>query len=429
MKVLVLGATGLIGSAVCARLAADGHRVVAAARSMSGPRPLSPEEFVAVDMARLVTPQMWQPLLEGIEIVVNCAGTLQDGPRENVRGVHAQGPAALFLACERAGVRRVIHFSAMGVERMQPSDFSRTKLEGEQSLMASELDWVILRPSVVLGDGAFGASALFRALAVFPWLPVMPSTGNLQVVQLDDVVATVAYFASPEAPGRVTLDLAGPQELSFNGVVASYRKWFGWPPARPVKLSPFVSRILYWLGDAAGQLGWRPPMRTTAAKEIVRGATGDPREWMERTGIRPLSLEMALSSRPVTVQERWFAKLYFLKALTFIVLPLFWIATGVISLTVGYQIGIDLMHRGGAGVLAAPAVIAGALADIAVGVCIAYRPLSRWGLYGAIFLCLFYALAGTIILPELWNEPLGPLLKIWPILVLHLIALAILKER
>ena len=64
-----------------------------------------------------------------------------------------------------------------------------------------------------------------------------------------------------------------------------------------------------------------------------------------------------------------------------------------------------------------------------VGALIAWRPRSRLGLYGAIALALFYAVTGTVLRPELWNEPLGPFLKILPILVLHLVALAVLEER
>jgi hypothetical protein len=55
--------------------------------------------------------------------------------------------------------------------------------------------------------------------------------------------------------------------------------------------------------------------------------------------------------------------------------------------------------------------------------------VTRYGLYGALALSLFYAAAGTILRPDLWIEPLGPLLKIIPIFVLHLVALAILDER
>ncbi|HEU4985607.1 MAG TPA: DoxX-like family protein, partial [Rhizobiaceae bacterium] len=170
-------------------------------------------------------------------------------------------------------------------------------------------------------------------------------------------------------------------------------------------------------------------VRSTARKEIVRGAVGDPAQWTERTGIQPKRLAAFLAETPATVQERWFAKLYFLKPLVFIIIALFWLSTGIISLTAGFQIGVGLMVRAGTGVLAAPGVVAGAIADILVGLAVAYRPTTWHGLWAAIALSCFYIVAGTILLPELWNEPLGPLLKIWPILALHFVALAILDER
>jgi len=87
------------------------------------------------------------------------------------------------------------------------------------------------------------------------------------------------------------------------------------------------------------------------------------------------------------------------------------------------------MGSTGAGALSGLDVIAGALVDMAVGISLAWRPLTRCGLYGALVLSLFYALAGTILRPDLWIEPLGPLFKIFPTFVLHLVALAILDER
>jgi hypothetical protein len=85
------------------------------------------------------------------------------------------------------------------------------------------------------------------------------------------------------------------------------------------------------LGDVAGALGWRPPVRSNAAREIARGAVGDPGPWMLVTGIRPRSLAQALAAEVAPVQEKWFARLYLLKAVIFSVLAIFWIATGIIS--------------------------------------------------------------------------------------------------
>jgi len=380
-------------------------------------------------MATATGTQVWAEHLRGVDAVVNCVGALQDSVREDVEGVHVTGAAALFRACEKLGVRRVIHFSAIGVDRAQPSAFSATKVEGDHLLMERDLDWVILRPSVVLGRAVFGASALMRGLAALPVALRMGRTAPLQVVQLDDVAATVAFFIRRSAPAQAVLELAGPERLSMDQVVSHYRQWLGWSPARRVTLANWMAELVYRAGDLAGLLGWRPPIRSTARKEIERGAVGDPKPWRSLTGIAPMSLTAALLREPASVQERWFAKLYFLKPIIFIVLPLFWIGTGIVSLTVGYQEGIELMLRTGAGSLSGPGVVAGAIADIIVGLAIAYRPTARQGLYGAIALSTFYIVAGSILLPSLWAEPLGPLAKIWPILVLHFVALAIRKER
>jgi uncharacterized protein YbjT (DUF2867 family) len=375
-------------------------------------------------------PEDWLSHLSGVDAVINCAGVLQDSARDSTEAAHASGPAALFTACEKAGVRRVIHLSAIGVDRETPSEFSRSKAKGDKALMRSGLEWVILRPSVVVGHGAYGGSALFRGLASLPVVPRLADAGKLQIVQLHDVVATIVWFLRPDAPIRVVLDLAGPDRFAFDEVVAAYRQWLRWRPARKITLPRWLMGAAYRLGDFAGWLGWRPPMRTTARQEIVRGAVGDPGPWTSMTGIVPRSLEASLAAEPATVQEKWFAKLYILKPVVLGVFSLFWIATAFMSLGPGWEIGIGLMHEGGVHGIAAPlTVIAGALADLCIGIGIAVRRTARPALYAALLLSLVYVVIGTILVPRLWIDPLGPMLKIWPVLALNMIALGILEDR
>jgi uncharacterized protein YbjT (DUF2867 family) len=321
MKVLVVGATGLIGSAVVARLAADGHEVVAAARRVPQ-TDLSGAEWVRLDLAKAARTSDWS-VLEDVTAVLNCAGILQDGPAGSTQLVHTVGPAALFAACLRHGVRRVVHVSAVGVDRQTPTAFSRTKLRGDEALMALDLDWVILRPSVVVGRGAYGGSALLRGLAAWPVLPVMPKAAPLQIVQLDDLVEAIAFFIRPDAPSKVALEIVGPQRYDFEDAVAVFRTWMRWPQAQRMRVPAWLAGLLYRLGDVAAWFGWQPPVRTTAEKEMVRGAVGDSTRLTELTGIVPRSLEVALASEPPSVQERWFARLYLLKPLVFGALPRF----------------------------------------------------------------------------------------------------------
>jgi hypothetical protein len=177
-------------------------------------------------------------------------------------------------------------------------------------------------------------------------------------------------------------------------------------------------------------VGWPTAVRTTAGREIGRAATGDPARWTEVTGICPRDLEQALAAEPASVQERWFARLYFVKPLVFGVLALFWTATGVVALGPGWKAGIDLLAEGGVrGLPAMLVVIGGALCDIAIGAAIAWRRTSRHGLYAALALTVVYAAIGTVLVPRLWLDPMGTMLKVFPIVALHLAALAIVEDR
>lgn len=422
MRVLLLGASGLIGSAVAARLRARGDEVVGVSRG-GGPG------SVQLDIAKVRDASEWLPHLSGIDAVVNCAGVLQDSATDST-DVHDRAVALLAAACQGSGVRRFIHLSAVGVDRETPSEFSRSKRAGDDALTASDLDWVILRPSVVIGRAAYGASALMRGLAALPLRPVMAGTGPLQLVHLDDLVETILFFLKSSAPARQVLDIVGPRRFSFDETVELLRRWMRWKPARKWPLPAPLATLSYRLGDAASLLGWRPPVRTTAQREIGRGAVGDGAPWAAMTGITPRDIGEAFAAEPASVQERWFARMYLLKPLIFAVFGAFWLATGIISLTIGWGYGMGLLREGGLEEnLAAATIVAGALADLLIGAAILYRPTSRYGLYAALAISLTYAVIGTILVPRLWADPLGPMLKIWPVMVLNLVALAIREDR
>jgi uncharacterized protein YbjT (DUF2867 family) len=427
MRVLLLGATGLIGSAIAARLRRDGVTVVAVARGGgTALRRLGLDRIVHLDLRHATRPEHWRDALDGVDAVINAAGVLQDGAA--TQAVQQAAPAALYSACAAAGVRRIVHISALGADH-PVSLFSRSKQEIEETLSASDLDWVILRPAVVVGRAAYGGSALFRGLAALPLLPVPRRSGQIQAVQLDEVAETAARMVRRDAPSRIVLELAAPEALTFDQAVARYRAWLGWRPARTVPMPDWLMGVAYRLGDLAGRLGWRPPIRTTTRLEMERGAVGDPSGWTRLTGIAPRTLAEALAAEPASVQERWFARLFLLKPTILVTLGLFWIATGLISLGPGRALAEAMMREAGGGALSGAAVVAGALADLAIGIGILVRRTAKPALLAALALSLAYLATGSLMQPSLWADPLGPLMKILPILALNLVALAILEDR
>lgn len=428
-KILVLGAAGFIGSSLVARLASGGYEVRAVTRSLDRHARKLPAEVLVLPLEQAIEPAAWERALIGIDAVVNCAGLLQSGPQGSIHTVHAAAPRALFQACEKAGIKRVIQLSAIGIEESSASDFSTSKRAADEALRSTSLDWVILRPSIVLGEAAFGGSALFRALAVLPFLPRLPWAGAFQPVQLTDLLATIEFFLRPAAPARVTLDVAGRDRLSVSELAALYRRWFGLKPAPSLQIPYRLLSFAAYAGDAFAALGWASPLRSNSMAELRRGAVGDPSEWISLTGIEPETAGAALARRPPSLQERWFSRLFFLKPLAIVVFALFWIATGVISLGPGWERGVSLLDDSFLEPVAVPSVIAGALIDILLGVMIVWRRTTRIGLYGALAVSIFYAVMGTLVQPILWTDPLGPMLKIWPIMVLNLMVIAILDER
>jgi hypothetical protein len=180
----------------------------------------------------------------------------------------------------------------------------------------------------------------------------------------------------------------------------------------------------------AAWLGWTPPMRSTAIREMRRGLTGDPGSWIAAAGIAPRSARQALAALPATVQEKWFARLYLLKAVSLVGLILFWCLSSLIALTVGFAGARSiLLDHGFAFPLAHWLTLISSLMDLTVGILIAFRRTSRIGLVAGILLSLGYMALSAVIAPELWVEPLGALVKTGPAIILMLVCLALSDDR
>jgi uncharacterized protein YbjT (DUF2867 family) len=442
MRVLVTGAYGLIGSAILARLYRDGHDLIAAGRSLDEARRRFPyARWVAADFARLPNADAWGPLLAQVDAVVNCVGVLQDGGRDDMQAVQVAGTCALFDACAAAGVR-VVHISAVGASAQGPTAFSRTKAQADAHLATLDLDWVILRPGLVLAPAAYGGSAMLRGLAGLPWLT--PSVGGkVQVVSVDDVADTVALCLRGDAANvttsdatsrkatwsKATWELVHPQMHDLADVVAAMRAWHGFPPRPQLDLS-VLQGVIAMFAEWAGHLGWRSPARATALAQLSAGVIGDPAAWTSATGIKPRSLDAILAERPASVQDRWFARLYWLKPIAIVALAAFWLATGVIALGPGRAAGIAYLTKAGLGAGAAELwLVAGSLTDIALGLAVLVRRFTRRALQLMLMVSAAYLLIGTITAPEVWSEPLGPYTKIIPVLAATAFTLAILDER
>jgi hypothetical protein len=184
------------------------------------------------------------------------------------------------------------------------------------------------------------------------------------------------------------------------------------------------------LGDFASWLGWMPPMRTTAIAELRRGVTGDPSAWIAATGIVPRSLDRYVGHRSASIQDKWFARLFLVKALSIASLVAFWVLSGFIALVLSFPATTAILtSHGFSAAVATPFAAATSLMDITIGVTIAFRRSCAIGLIAGIVVSFGYMAGCALLTPDLWLEPLGALVKTGPAIVLMLVALLTLDNR
>jgi uncharacterized protein YbjT (DUF2867 family) len=434
-RIAILGASGLIGQAVASGLMNSGLPVLATARRFTSAQrnQFGPDArevpVVKLDYDRLLS------LLAGCDVIVNCIGVLQDGAADSTRVVHEDFVQRLLAVARTLRQALLIHVSMPGDVADDHTAFSTTKRRAERMIVESGVSFAILRPGFVFAPAAYGGSALLRALATLPFDVPRPLAGRpLQSVDVDDITATVKHLAeswrTQRTPLAVKWDLLSSQAETLGSALSQLRTWLGTAPRWRISLPLFLLKIAALAGDAISWLGWRPPIRSTALQELRRGVAGNPQDWLAETRIKVHSLGDALRRRPPGIQEKWFARLYLLKAALLAGLVVFWCASALIALGPAYPEAVAILTSHGYPAPQAHAMtIAGSTMDFSVGLAIAFRRTSRWGLRAGIAVSLFYMIAATLWTPDLWVEPLGALVKTFPAMILMMVGLAIADER
>ncbi|MCW5604619.1 MAG: NAD(P)H-binding protein [Burkholderiales bacterium] len=218
MTVLLAGANGFIGAHVMAALLEGGHDVVAAVRRPDVLARRFPQvRALHADFNVDTRPEAWLPRLHGVDAVINCAGVLDGGRGQDIEAIHVAAPKALFDACVMSGVRRVIHVSAVSADPQAGTEYARTKHEAETCLRRADLDWVIVRPSLVYASGSYGGTSVLRALAAFPcFVPVVgDGMQPFRPLHAHDLARGIVALLERPSVRRVTLEPAGPEIITL----------------------------------------------------------------------------------------------------------------------------------------------------------------------------------------------------------------------
>lgn len=230
-NILVVGGSGFVGRHLVAALAARGARVTVPTRRRERAKHLILLPTVDVVEVENLDARTLATLAVGRDAVVNLAGVLHSPrARPGEQGPNHYGPVfaqthvelaqAVVAACRQAGVKRLLHMSALGADPQAPSEYLRSKGIGEQAaLAADDLAVSVFRPSVIFGPEDRFLNLFARLAAFFPVLPLGCPGARFQPVYVGDVVRSfLAALDDRDSTGK-RYDLCGPKEYTLRQLV------------------------------------------------------------------------------------------------------------------------------------------------------------------------------------------------------------------
>lgn len=403
MRILILGGRGLIGAALAIALRNLNHQVISLSRHSSQ------DHEIAADFAALTQAQDWLPYLKGIDVVVNAVGIFNESGENTFAKLHIDAPLALFAACEQMGLKRVIHISALGAASDAITPYWRSKGQADQALMQSQLDWTIVRPSLIYApDGA--SSQVFCQIASWPVLPDLQGVGLIQPVHLDDVIALLIQLIHERKACQQVVDAVGPRAITLHQWWQSLRQAMQIRNTLSIKVYPWMQ----YLAMRISQYFSLPLFSSDSLAMLQVGNTGD---------VRPLSKLLSRSPKAAvpdarqSAAQRQAALLAWLLPVLRGSLAAVWLLTAVVSWLYPRSSSFDLLGQAGISATWQPLMFYGSFAlDIGLGIACLINRFWRWQLA----LVLFYSAVIAIQIPEFLWHPFGPILKNIPILALLL---------
>lgn len=282
MKILLCGASGFVGRHLEAALRNAGHEVVRGVR-----HPQRPGD-IAVDYLHDTDTATWLPRLAGIEAVINAVGVLRDSTAQPMAKLLDATPRALFAAAAQAGVQRIVQISALGVGTGIPVPYMQTREAADEFLQTLDLDWAILRPSLIYGeDGA--STRMFLKLARLPFV-LLPYGGaqSVQPVHIDDIAQAVARLLDPATgrpPLRSVIECVNAESVTLAGLISSYATQQG-RRAPIIRAMPTVMlNAAAWVGDRIRSL----PLGSDTLAMLESGYVGNGTQFAALLGRAPRS--------------------------------------------------------------------------------------------------------------------------------------------
>lgn len=292
MTVLVTGSTGFLGRRVVQKLIEHNYQVRCLVRT-PGKERMFERGSVDVYYGDLDNPDALESACQGVDQVIHLVAVIRESGKSTYDSVNHLGVQQVVEAARRTGgVSQFIHVSAVGAVNDPYLPYLRSKWQGEQVVIGSGLPYTIVRPSLVFGPGDEFINSLAAVVRLFPAVPVIAGGRNrLQPIWVDDLAQCIALSLSRHDLHGHTLELGGPEQLSYNQMVDIICRTMG---RRRLKLHLpiWVMRINVLLMELFMS---RPPINSEMLKMLRVRNVAEPGMVEQTFGFRPGLMEGNIS--------------------------------------------------------------------------------------------------------------------------------------
>ena len=251
--ILIIGGTGFLGTAIVRELA---RRPATAETCFTLPtrRRERAKHLLVLPTAQVVEADVHDPatlarLMDGQDAVISLVGILKGGEGEpygkGFARAHVELPRKIAAAAKAAGVRRVLHVSALKAATEAPSGYLRSKAAGEAALRDAGLDLTLFRPSVIFGPGDAFLTLFAKLARIAPVFPLAGAAARFQPVWVEDVAAAVADSLARSESIGASYDLCGPKQYSLRELV-SYAAAVSGHPRAVIGLPEAIAWLQAW---------------------------------------------------------------------------------------------------------------------------------------------------------------------------------------
>lgn len=219
--VTIFGGSGFVGRYIARRMAKEGWRVRVAVRRPNEAifvKPYGTVGQVEPILANIRNDASVQAACEGADAVVNCVGTFDKKGRNNFEAVQVEGAGRIARIAKAAGVKHLVHISAIGADKNAASEYGRTKAAGEALVKQAFPSAVILRPSVIFGTEDKFFNRFASMASITPVIPLVGGSSKFQPVYVDDVAKAAVMGVLGQASAGV-YELGGPDTETFAALV------------------------------------------------------------------------------------------------------------------------------------------------------------------------------------------------------------------